>query len=154
MDYVEEIVELIYLGEQPERFEDLGIDVFLEPNGARFIDAHRPQVGGSVVEAEHVVLSTGSSPRRVTVLGDRPLRFLDNENSWESRSCTGFREGRPDVASSTCQLTSFGCLRREAVNSHPRFGLDFVVGDLPTECGVALTSANQLYRDRPGQTVG
>ncbi len=67
MDYLEEVVELIYLGEQPERFENLGIDVFLEPNGARFIDAHRPQVGGSVVEAEHVVLSTGSSPWRVTV---------------------------------------------------------------------------------------
>jgi pyruvate/2-oxoglutarate dehydrogenase complex dihydrolipoamide dehydrogenase (E3) component len=85
MDYVQDVVDRIYLGEQPERFEDLGIDVFVESDGARFIDPHRLQVGGSVLEAEYVVLSTGSSPRRVPVLGDLPLRFLDNENVWELR---------------------------------------------------------------------
>lgn len=85
MEYVARVVEGIYLHEQPERFEDMDIDVFIDPGGARFIDAHRLQMGTEVVEAEYIVISTGSSPRRVPMIGDRPSRFLDNENFWELR---------------------------------------------------------------------
>jgi pyruvate/2-oxoglutarate dehydrogenase complex dihydrolipoamide dehydrogenase (E3) component len=85
MGYVQDVVEQIYLGEQPSSFEDLGIDVFMEPAGAKFIDSHHLQVGDAVLSTDNVVLSTGSSPRRVPVLGERPLTFLDNENFWELR---------------------------------------------------------------------
>jgi pyruvate/2-oxoglutarate dehydrogenase complex dihydrolipoamide dehydrogenase (E3) component len=85
MDYVASVVEEIYLHEQPERFEDMDIDVFIDAAGARFLDPHRIQIGERAIEADHIVLSTGSSPKRVEVLGDLPLRFLDNENFWELR---------------------------------------------------------------------
>lgn len=85
MEYVARVVEEIYLHEQPERFEDMDIDVLIDEAGARFIDPHRLQIGERAIEADNIVLSTGSSPRRVPVLGDLPLRFLDNENFWELR---------------------------------------------------------------------
>jgi pyruvate/2-oxoglutarate dehydrogenase complex dihydrolipoamide dehydrogenase (E3) component len=85
MNHVAEIVEEIYLHEQPQQFEDLDIDVFIDPGGARFLDPHRLQIGDVVIESEYVVLSTGSSPKRVPDIADRPLVFLDNENFWELR---------------------------------------------------------------------
>jgi len=85
MEYVARVVEEIYLHEQPERFEDMDIDVLIDPAGARFVDPHRLRMGDQTLEADNIVLSTGSSPRRVPVLGDLPLRFLDNENFWELR---------------------------------------------------------------------
>jgi pyruvate/2-oxoglutarate dehydrogenase complex dihydrolipoamide dehydrogenase (E3) component len=85
MEYVASVVEEIYMHEQPERFEDMDIDVLIEPAGARFIDAHQVQVGESVLESAFFVVSTGSSPRRVPDIGSLRMAFLDNENFWELR---------------------------------------------------------------------
>ena len=85
MEHVATVVEGIYLHEQPDRFEDMDIDVLIDPRGARFLDPHRIQIGETVLESEFFVVSTGSSPRRVPDIGDRPLTFLDNENFWELR---------------------------------------------------------------------
>jgi pyruvate/2-oxoglutarate dehydrogenase complex dihydrolipoamide dehydrogenase (E3) component len=85
MEHVASVVEGIYLHEQPERFEDMDIDVFIEPRGARFLDPHRLQIGDTVLESAFFVVSTGSSPRRVPDIGALPLTFLDNENFWELR---------------------------------------------------------------------
>ncbi|MFV2062829.1 MAG: NAD(P)/FAD-dependent oxidoreductase [Chloroflexota bacterium] len=85
MEHVSDVIEGVYLHEQPERFEDMDIDVVIDKSGARFLDEHRLQIGERVLESDYFVVCTGSSPRRVPDIGTRPLTFLDNENLWELR---------------------------------------------------------------------
>jgi len=85
MEHVSDVIEGIYLHEQPERFEEMDIDVFIDRSGAHFLDKQRMQIGERVLESDYFVISTGSSPRRVPDIGTVPLSFLDNENIWELR---------------------------------------------------------------------
>ena len=86
MDHVAQVVEGIYMHEQPERFEDMDIDVVIDADGARFTDPHTIRIGDRTLESDHFVISTGSSPKRVPVVGDLPMAFLDNENIWDLRT--------------------------------------------------------------------
>jgi len=85
MDHVDDVVQGIYKNEQPEIFQDLGIDVFINPSGAHFLTPHSIQIGDDVIEAEHFVISTGSSPRMAPHEGSETLQFMHNENFWELR---------------------------------------------------------------------
>lgn len=83
MEHVNEVVQSIYQNEQPEHFQELGIDVYLHPTGAQFLNQHEIQIGDEVIRAEHTVISTGSSPRMAP--HDGVLEALTNENFWDLR---------------------------------------------------------------------
>ncbi len=83
MEHVNEVVQSIYQNEQPEHFQELGIDVYIHPSGAKFLDQHEIQVGDDVIRAEYTVISTGSSPRMAPHEG--ALDALTNENFWDLR---------------------------------------------------------------------
>ena len=63
MEHVASVVQSIYEHEQPQVFQDAGIDVFIHPSGAQFINNNEIRIGDQVVCAEHTVICTGSSPR-------------------------------------------------------------------------------------------
>lgn len=85
MQHVDDVVQSIYRNEQPSHFQDLGIDVFIDASGAKFIDSNHITVGDSVIESEYFIISTGSSPRMAPHEGSEALKFLTNENFWEIR---------------------------------------------------------------------
>jgi pyruvate/2-oxoglutarate dehydrogenase complex dihydrolipoamide dehydrogenase (E3) component len=85
MKHVDDVVQEIYEHEQPEIFQNLGIDVFVHPTGACFLDPHTIQIGDDVVVAEHFIISTGSSPRMASHKGSKTLQFIDNQNFWDLR---------------------------------------------------------------------
>ena len=85
MEHVAAVVDGIYAHEQPKRFNDLGIDTFIHPSGARFVDEHTIQIGEDRVTGDHVIIATGSGPRLLPAEGDEPVGLLNNENFWELR---------------------------------------------------------------------
>jgi len=85
MEHVADIVAGVYKHEQPEAFQSLGIDTYLHPSGAQFVDSHTVQIGDDVLTAKNIVISTGSSPRLLPTEGNEPVEFLNNENFWELR---------------------------------------------------------------------
>lgn len=85
MQHVADVVEGIYLGEQPKRLQSEHLDVIVDPTGARFEDACHIAIGDSVIEADHAVIATGSSPRAVPFEGDHTEDFLNNVNFWSMR---------------------------------------------------------------------
>jgi pyruvate/2-oxoglutarate dehydrogenase complex dihydrolipoamide dehydrogenase (E3) component len=85
MEHVDSVVQGIYEHEKPEVFEDAGIDVFLHPSGAQFLSDREIRVGDEVIEAEHTVICTGSSPRVLPTVGPRQPQMLTNESFWQLR---------------------------------------------------------------------
>ncbi len=85
MDKVDEIVQDIYSHEQPEAFQNQGIDVFVDKSGAQFIDAHTITIGQETIKAKSFVICTGSSPRIPNLEGIENVNILHNENFWELR---------------------------------------------------------------------
>lgn len=85
MTHVDDVVQGVYRNEQPAHFQDMGIDVFIDPSGAKFIDQNHISIGDSVLESDYFVIATGSSPRMAPHEGSEMLKFLDNENFWELR---------------------------------------------------------------------
>lgn len=83
MEHVNEVVQSIYQNEQPEYFQELGIDVYVHPSGAQFLNQYEIQIGDDVIRAEHTIISTGSSPRMAPHEG--ALDALTNENFWDLR---------------------------------------------------------------------
>ena len=86
MEHVKSIIDGVYAHEQPERFNDLGIDTFINPSGAAFIDANTVQIGDDQVSGDHFIISTGSGPRLLPTEGEQPVPFLNNENFWDIRT--------------------------------------------------------------------
>lgn len=86
MQHVKSIVDGIYAHEQPKRFNDLGIDTFINATGARFLDAHTVEIGGQKISGDNIIIATGSGPRLLPTEGDNPVELLNNENFWELRS--------------------------------------------------------------------
>lgn len=70
------IVARIEQSELPETFRREGIDVLLGP--ARFRSRRRVEIGDQVVEAERVVVATGSRPAVPPVQGLRESGFITN----------------------------------------------------------------------------
>ena len=85
MEHVDNVVQGIYQHEQPAYFQDLGIDVYIHPDGAQFIDNRTIRMGDDVMQADYSVISTGSSPRMIAHEGSETLQALTNENFWALR---------------------------------------------------------------------
>lgn len=85
MKSVDKIVRKIYSHETPEVFEKLGIDVYVDKSGARFIDNHSIQIGKDILGFKHAIICTGSSPVKVDLPGSSEIDFLHNENFWDIR---------------------------------------------------------------------
>lgn len=86
MEHVDSVVQGIYEHEKPQVFQDMGIDVFVHPSGARFLSDREIQIGDDVITAGHTVISTGSSPRMIEIAGHRHSDILNNENFWSIRA--------------------------------------------------------------------
>jgi len=89
MEKVDEIVQGIYAHETPEVFEDIGIDVFVDKSGAKFIDEHTITIGEETLEAKNFVICTGSGPGIPNIEGIDLVSVLHNENFWELRTHPG-----------------------------------------------------------------
>ena len=85
MEHVKSIIDGVYAHEQPKRFNDLGIDTFINTTGASFVDAHTVQIGDDQVTGDNIIITTGSAPRLLPTEGDQPVPFLNNENFWDIR---------------------------------------------------------------------
>ena len=85
MEHVKSIIDGVYAHEQPERFNKLGIDTYIDPSGAKFVDAHTVQIGDDQITGANFIISTGSGPRLLPTEGDQPVPFLNNENFWDIR---------------------------------------------------------------------
>ncbi|MCL4135155.1 UNVERIFIED_CONTAM: hypothetical protein GTU68_032423 [Idotea baltica] len=85
MEKVDEIVQGIYQHETPDIFQNMGIDVYVNDNGAKFIDYHTISIGDEQLSGKHFVISTGSSPRIPDIEGMEHASILHNENFWELR---------------------------------------------------------------------
>jgi pyruvate/2-oxoglutarate dehydrogenase complex dihydrolipoamide dehydrogenase (E3) component len=85
MEHVDSVVQGIYAHEQPEAFRDAGIDVFLDSSGAQFLNDREIRIGDQVIEAEHTVICSGSSPRVLPRIGPIRPQLLTNETFWELR---------------------------------------------------------------------
>lgn len=85
MKGVDEIVQGIYAHETPDIFENMGIDVFVDQSGAKFIDQQTISIGTKKLSAKNFVICTGSSPRIVPIEGIDKVQILHNENFWQLR---------------------------------------------------------------------
>jgi len=85
MEHVKSIIDGVYAHEQPKRFNDLGIDTFINNTGASFVDPHTVEIGGEKVKGKNFIIATGSGPRLLPTDPDNPVKMLNNENFWELR---------------------------------------------------------------------
>jgi pyruvate/2-oxoglutarate dehydrogenase complex dihydrolipoamide dehydrogenase (E3) component len=85
MERVDSVVQSIYEHEKPEIFQDMGIDVFIHPSGAKFSTNEEIQIGDEVIQAEYTIICTGSSPKMVTIEGHRWEDILTTDNFWQIR---------------------------------------------------------------------
>lgn len=85
MEKVDEIVQGIYKHETPDIFENMGIDVYVNNSGAKFLDAQSISIGADKLKAKNFVICTGSSPRVLGIEGMENVNILHNENFWTLR---------------------------------------------------------------------
>jgi len=85
MEQVDDIVQGIYAHETPDIFENMGIDVYVDKSGARFLDSQTIQIGTEQIRAKNFVISTGSSPSIPRIKGIEKANILHNENFWALR---------------------------------------------------------------------
>ena len=85
MEHVKSIIDGVYAHEQPERFNDLGIDTYINESGAAFINDHAVEIGGQTIKGENFIIATGSGPRLLPTDPDNPVKMLNNENFWALR---------------------------------------------------------------------
>jgi len=81
MDAIHQAREQIYATQTPEVLGALGIATFFgEP---RFLDAHRIQVGDTVIQAKKICITTGSRPFIPPVPGLDTVPYLTNQTIFE-----------------------------------------------------------------------
>lgn len=85
MEHVKSIIDSVYAHEQPERFHGMGIDTYIDPSGASFVDANTVAIGDDQVTGDNFIITTGSAPRLLPTEGEQPVPFLNNENFWDLR---------------------------------------------------------------------
>lgn len=85
MEHVKSIIDGVYAHEQPKRFNDLGIDTYINETGASFVDDHTVEIGGETVKGENFIIATGSGPRLLPTDPENPVQMLNNENFWSLR---------------------------------------------------------------------
>lgn len=83
MDYVRASQALIAPHDSVERFESLGVDVFL--GAGRLKSAHEVEIGdaGEVLHGRHVVIATGSRARIPDIPGLAEAGYLTNETIFD-----------------------------------------------------------------------
>jgi pyruvate/2-oxoglutarate dehydrogenase complex dihydrolipoamide dehydrogenase (E3) component len=83
MDYVRSSQALIEPHDSVERFESLGVDVFL--GAGRLRSAHEVEIGdtGSVLRGRHIVIATGSRARIPDIPGLGEAGYLTNETIFD-----------------------------------------------------------------------
>jgi pyruvate/2-oxoglutarate dehydrogenase complex dihydrolipoamide dehydrogenase (E3) component len=85
MEHVNEVIQHIYKDENPEVFSKMGIDVFVDPSGAEFLNNTEIKIGKEILRAKNTIICTGSSPKRLQIPDELKSRFFDNENFWSIR---------------------------------------------------------------------
>lgn len=85
MQGVDDIIQGIYAHETPEVFENMGIDVYVDKAGAKFVDHTTILVGDTELKAKNFIINTGSSPVVPPIDGIEKANILDNENFWDLR---------------------------------------------------------------------
>jgi pyruvate/2-oxoglutarate dehydrogenase complex dihydrolipoamide dehydrogenase (E3) component len=76
------VVEQAGVHDDPQRFRDLGVDVFLGDE-AHFADPHEVVVDGRSLTARSVIVATGSQPTAPPVDGLEEVGYLDNVGALE-----------------------------------------------------------------------
>jgi pyruvate/2-oxoglutarate dehydrogenase complex dihydrolipoamide dehydrogenase (E3) component len=89
MDYVRSCQAHIAPHDSVERFEGLGVEVFL--GGGRFRSANEVEVGdsGKVLRAKQIVIATGSRPQIDEIPGLREAGYLTNETVFDVGTLPG-----------------------------------------------------------------
>jgi pyruvate/2-oxoglutarate dehydrogenase complex dihydrolipoamide dehydrogenase (E3) component len=89
MDYVRSCQARIAPHDSVERFEGLGVEVFL--GGGRLRSANEVEVGdtGKVLKAKHIVIATGSRARINEVPGLKEAGYLTNETVFDVETLPG-----------------------------------------------------------------
>ncbi len=118
MEHVKSIIDGIYAHEQPKRFNDLGIDTYIDHSGGKFIDAHTVEIGGEQIHGDNIIITTGSGPRLLPVDADNPVDLLNNENFWGMRV-------QPD----TIAFLGGGVISAELGQALARFGTKVTIID-------------------------
>jgi len=121
MEHVKSIIDGVYAHEQPKRFNDLGIDTFIDESGAAFIDENTVQIGGEKISGKNFIIATGSGPRLLPTDPDNPVEMLNNENFWELRE-------QPD----SIAFLGGGVISAELGQSLARFGTKVTIIDRNT----------------------
>ncbi len=85
MQKVDDVIQEVYSHEKPDAFRSMGIDVFEDPSGAQFLDAHTITIGNETLKGKNFVICTGSSPRLLDLEGIEKVKILHNENFWKLR---------------------------------------------------------------------
>ncbi|MEL6843474.1 MAG: FAD-dependent oxidoreductase, partial [Bacteroidota bacterium] len=148
MEHVDQIVQGIYEHETPEVWERQGIDVYVHPSGAQFVDPHTVRIGPDNLKADHFVICTGSSPRQLDLPGSDQVRFLDNENFWSLRQ-------QPD----SILFVGGGVISAELGQAMARLGTQVIIMDrnerilkvVDEEVAAVL---KEEFRDLGVQTIG
>lgn len=77
MDDVRTVIRQVYQTHTPEKIKELGIDVLF--GNASFLDAHQLQVGDKTIQANKIIVATGSSPVVPPIEGIDQVNYLTNE---------------------------------------------------------------------------
>ncbi len=81
MKRVKSVIKAIEPHDSKERFESLGVDVFLSKG--TLIDEHTVRVGEKTITAKNICIATGSQPAVPPIPGLRDVPYLTNENIFE-----------------------------------------------------------------------
>lgn len=81
MDRVRSVIKSIEPHDSKERFESLGVDVFL--GKAQLIDAHSVKVNDRIISSKSIVIATGSEPSIPGIKGLDKIPYLTNKNIFD-----------------------------------------------------------------------
>lgn len=84
LEEVRQVMEDVYQNESPEVLAKSGIE-FIQGK-ATFLDAHRIEVNGEVIEAKKVIIATGSKPLIPPIEGLKDIDYLTNENLFQQQT--------------------------------------------------------------------
>ncbi len=87
MEHVQEVIAGIYEEESPRALREDGIDVYI--GAARFLSPHEITVGDIMLDARHVLLSTGAHHFIPAVEGIENVAYLTYETVWDLRVLPG-----------------------------------------------------------------
>lgn len=79
MRHVQQVITSLEPHDSPERFRELGVEIFLQ--GGHFIGETEVALDdGTVLSAPHIIISTGSSPRVPDIPGLLEIDYLTNKD--------------------------------------------------------------------------